>query len=174
MKLDKLRNSRVISTIGILMPLMCTIGLSILFQDIILSSILILVLIIFYTIGLGDSFQRGGKISMLPFKSRIIHSQYGNYFFIRFKNKVYQHTSTPMYNCYLYENKYWLFLSKISSECIIFDGDLDELSRKIEREIAYHNQKIENKNGIRDILDKWDGMTDDVIRREKAIDKVIK
>ena len=105
-----------------------------------------------------------------PFNSKIIYSQYGNFILIKGSNYF-----------RLYENKYWIFLSPISSfdERIRFYEDSDNIdigSMKIKvlelirSYIRRTDERTSTKNRNKDVLNRWNGSVDQVSNREKIID----
>jgi hypothetical protein len=168
-----LRNNVVLATIGTLTPLIFFIGYIVIFSEYLhiggYGLILMVLgggLFVFYLVGLLESFNQN-NISLLAYRSRIVHSQYGSYYFMKFKQK-----GGDCYHCYIYENKYWIFLSKVNKSAISFYGDLDSLNREVDQALLFHSKR--KKDAVGNVLKEWDGITDGVTRREKTIDKVIK
>ena len=107
---------------------------------------------------------------LYSYKSKVIKSKYGEYFLHIIDEGDY-------YKCFLFENRYWFHLNRLPIETIVFNGDIDQLNLVINNSLYEYHSGIgrirREKDGLGAILNDWDGITDDVIRREESINKII-
>tara|TARA_R110000772_G_scaffold95789_3_gene194165 strand:- start:12547 stop:13080 length:534 start_codon:yes stop_codon:yes gene_type:complete len=177
MDLKKFKSKKIVATIGALFPLIILFGfvisqggwdLNLNNPSSIISLILLISVSVYYIMILLQIIIEG-NINILPFNTKMVYSQYGTFFLTKVKEK-----NNELYNCRLYVNKYWLFLTLVNKEKIIFKGNTTNLDTKIDNELNRYTQLSRNNNELGELFKKWDGITDEVTRREKEIDKVIK
>ena len=110
------------------------------------------------------------NITLLIQKTRIIYTKYGTYF-------LYTKYSEQEIRCDIYENKYWIYLTKVPINDITYSGDLDEFILSLEDELGKYHGRISEvgleKKRLYKALDKWDGSTNRVTRRDKIIDDIL-
>tara|TARA_R110000772_G_scaffold20466_2_gene56691 strand:- start:16716 stop:17246 length:531 start_codon:yes stop_codon:yes gene_type:complete len=176
MNWNKFKNNKVTVTIGNLLPII----LIFLFWYIdipegyigfnVLRVVLSVLIGIFYVVCLIPDVRE--IIRFFPFKSKMIYSEYGTYFLIK-RKKI----SDRYLEFDIFTNKYFFFLSVIDKEndvLTIYKNDLNNLNEGISRQLEKKYENILHKNQLKKTIKDWDGITDDVTRREKVIDEAIK
>jgi hypothetical protein len=155
------KNSKIVVIIGNLLPLGL---LALIFMEIQWVSITVSIIVCAYYICMIIINNDGTFI--FPIKSKVIYTPYGKYFLVKYTN------NSDMLSYCLYENRYWLFLSDLKQmSSISFDGNYDTLTKTINEALEIYMR--EGNITKLELMNKWDGITDEAIRREKTINKVL-
>lgn len=176
MKLHNFKNTKLVSSIGILLPLIISIILIFLdFESRGISLIYVITMIFFYlhiilTPIIISSSDDKDSFFIFIFNTKIVYTKYGNYF-------LRKELTDGVYECSLYVNKYWLFLSKVSDSSFVFTGDISELNSYINKDLDRYLSDIRKKkvmsDDIRSKINNWDGATCIQSKREKSINDIL-
>ena len=175
MNLHEFKNEKIVAILGALTPLfvlsliayICVINIvdarehpgTVLLATLLVTLTLVL---IYYFMLMSPS----SNITIDIHKSVIVYTKWGKYFMIKHKKDNY-------YHLLLYENKYWIFLSRVPVDAFSFNGDVDRLNSDINKSLRLINRTTEKEQELERSFKEWDKITDDIAKRDKLIDKIL-
>lgn len=153
-----------ILTIGI-SPVLCTWFGFIVEKNITFMQIFVLIFAIVSIILIGVAFIIDDEpyLQHLLFKTKIIYTEYGTFYLVK-KGKYYYLNNLHWYG---YEKINWYNLGKIDQGLIgSINNDIKQYAEKNKMESIFEKE-------LDDSWKKWDGITDQRLRRNKKIDSII-